>query len=126
MNDAELQDALLWLYASDCGLARALGHEPALRSDCRQAIWERLVLNEVELHVWISRLARDAFLSEQALASGHGIDDACEFWSWFDHTMWTTTGYNSPWKSSSAAYRHTAPSRTARALSSDGVSVASC
>ena len=34
-------------------------------------------------------MVRDVFLSESALQQGHGIDEACEFWSWFDHTMWT-------------------------------------
>jgi hypothetical protein len=88
MNNEELRDALVWLYAVDCELATPAGTEPSLRVDCRQAVWDRLVGNETELRVWISRLVRDVFLSEGALANGHGIDDACEFWSWFDQSMW--------------------------------------
>ncbi len=89
MTNEELREALVWLYARDCGLAAGAGNESALRAECRQAIWDRLVGDEVELRVWISRLVRDVFLSETALANGHGIDDACEFWNWFDQSMWT-------------------------------------
>ena len=89
MTNEELREALVWLYGRDCGLVAAAGNEPALRSECRQAIWDRLVGDEVELRAWISRLVRDVFLSETALSNGHGIDDACEFWNWFDQSMWT-------------------------------------
>ena len=89
MTDDELREALIWLYASDCGLARPTHNDTALRHHCRQAVWDRLVGGEVNLRVWMSRLVREVFLSEAALANGHGIDDACEFWSWFDHAMWS-------------------------------------
>jgi hypothetical protein len=89
MDDRQLGEALVWLYATDCGLVGPAGHEHALRGRCRQGIWDRLVTDDVELRRWLSRLVRDVFLSETALASGHGIDDACEFWTWFDQTMWT-------------------------------------
>jgi hypothetical protein len=89
MTDDQLGDALLWLYAADCGLVGCAGEEAALRTRCRQAVWDRLNDDDAGLRRWISRLVRDVFLSEAALGSGHGIDDACEFWSWFDHTMWT-------------------------------------
>jgi hypothetical protein len=88
MTDEELGEALVWLYARDCGLVAAAGDESGLRARCRQAIWDRLVGDEADLRVWTSRLVRDVFLSETALANGHGIDDACEFWNWFDQTMW--------------------------------------
>jgi hypothetical protein len=91
VTDHELREALVWLYAVDCGLACAHEDESSLRSRCRRAVWDRLVGDGAELRVWISRLVRDVFLSEAALRQGHGIDDACEFWSWFDHTMWTGT-----------------------------------
>jgi hypothetical protein len=29
------------------------------------------------------------YLSDAALADGQGIEEACEFWTWFDQTMWT-------------------------------------
>lgn len=89
VTDHELREALVWLYALDCGLAGPHDDEPSLRSRCRRAVWDRLVGDGAELRVWISRLVRDVFLSESALQQGHGIDEACEFWSWFDHTMWT-------------------------------------
>ena len=105
MTNEELREALVWIYALDCGLVAAVGNEPTLRAECRQAIWDRLVGNEVELRVWISRLVREVFLSETALSNGHGIDDACEFWNWFDQSMWTVG---------------TAPSRTAGSLALQG------
>ncbi|MET0694308.1 MAG: hypothetical protein ABWX96_16875 [Propionibacteriaceae bacterium] len=90
MTDDELRDALVWLYAEDCGLVCSADSEPALRQQARRAVWDRLVADEGQLRVWISQLVRDVFLSDLALASGHGIDDACEFWSWFDQAMWSS------------------------------------
>jgi hypothetical protein len=90
VTDDELREALIWLYADDCGLVCGAGREPTLRQQTRRAVWDRLVADDVELRVWISRLVREVFLSDQALANGHGIDDACEFWSWFDQSMWSS------------------------------------
>jgi hypothetical protein len=92
VTDDELREAVVWLYASDSGLARSAGHEPTLRALCRQAVWDRLVTDEVGLRVWVSKLVRDVFLSDDALRGGFGVEDACEFWSWFDQNMWTRSG----------------------------------
>jgi hypothetical protein len=89
MTDDELSEAVVWLYASDCGLVRVAGHEPTLHALARQAVWDRLIADEDQLRMWVSRLARDVFLSDEALGGGYGIDDACDFWTWFDRTMWT-------------------------------------
>ena len=89
MTDDELGEAVVWLYASDCGLVHVAGHEPVLRAVSRQAVWDRLVADEDQLRVWVSRLVRNVFLSDEALTGGYGIDDACDFWTWFDRTMWT-------------------------------------
>jgi hypothetical protein len=96
VKDDQLGDALLWLYATDCGLVGCAGHEAALRTRCRRAIWDRLTEDDAGLRRWISRLVRDIFLSEPALEAGHGVDDACEFWSWFDQTMWTSPPRRQP------------------------------
>ena len=71
MNNEELRDALVWLYAVDCELATPVGTEPSLRADCRQAVWDRLVGNETELRVWISRLVRDVLTTYRAVRSSH-------------------------------------------------------
>ena len=89
MHDRDLAEAVARLYAIDCGLAGPTGNEAALRDSCRRDVWDRLVQNDVELGVWISRLVRDLFLAEPALAQGHGIHEAYEFWSWFEDNIWS-------------------------------------
>jgi hypothetical protein len=98
MDDQALREAVVWLYARDYGLRcpvpggnpqRATPEgEAALRTRCRQALWDRLVSGRVDLRLWTSRLARELFLSEEALERGLGLEDACDFWIWFDRTMW--------------------------------------
>jgi hypothetical protein len=97
MNDQALREAVVWLYTRDygfsCPVPRADRHpttaegEAALRTRCRRAVAYRL-RSGVDLRLWTARLARDLFLSEQALACGLGLEDACDFWIWFDKTMW--------------------------------------
>jgi hypothetical protein len=98
MDDQGLRDAVVWLYARDYGLRCPVpGGDPqratpegeaALRTRCRQALWDRLVSGRVDLRLWTSRLARELFLSEEALERGLGLEDVCDFWIWFDRTMW--------------------------------------
>ncbi|HET9873876.1 MAG TPA: hypothetical protein VFP89_14925 [Propionibacteriaceae bacterium] len=97
MNDQALRDAVVWLYARDYGFSCPVPRgepagttpdgEAALRSRCGRAIAYRL-RSGVDLRLWTSRLARDVFLSEAALARGLGLEDVCDFWIWFDRTMW--------------------------------------
>jgi hypothetical protein len=106
MDDAALREAVVWLYARDYGLSCPVpGGDPyrttpegeaALRTRCRQALWDRLVSGRVDLRLWTSRLARELFLSEAALERGLGLEDACDFWIWFDRTMWLETAVRDP------------------------------
>lgn len=106
MDDQALRDAVVWLYARDYGLrcpvpggdpARATPEgEAALRTRCRQALWDRLVSGRVDLRLWTSRLARELFLSEDALERGLGLEDVCDFWIWFDRTMWLESVVREP------------------------------
>jgi hypothetical protein len=105
VNDQALRDAVVWLYARDYGFscpvprseldgATAEG-EAALRARCHRAIAYRLMTG-VDLRLWTSRLARDLFLSEAALARGLGLEDVCDFWIWFDKTMWAEAAASQP------------------------------
>ena len=110
MDDQALREAVVWLYARDYGLRcpvpggnpeRATPEgEAALRTRCRQALWDRLVSGRVDLRLWTSRLARELFLSEEALERGLGLEDACDFWIWFDRTMWLEAVVREPHPSS--------------------------
>ena len=90
MNDDALKEALIYLYTHDSqGPVTRGTYEEALRARCRKAIWDRLVEDGLDFRSWISALVRDLYLSDAALADGQGIEEACEFWAWFDQTMWT-------------------------------------
>lgn len=91
MNDDALKEALIYLYTHDSqGPATRGTHEEALRDRCRKAIWDRLIEDKPDFRSWISALVRDMYLSDAALADGQGIEEALEFWAWFDQTMWTS------------------------------------
>jgi hypothetical protein len=97
VNDQALRNAVVWLYARDYGFSCPVPRgepadttpeaEAALRARCRRAIASRL-RSGADLRLWTSRLARDVFLSDAALARGLGLEDVCDFWIWFDRTMW--------------------------------------
>ena len=105
MDEQELREAVIWLYARDygfsCPVPRGdLRHastegEAALRRRCRRAVAVRLTAG-VDLRVWTARLARDLFLSEAALGRGLGLEDVCDFWIWFDRTMWAEAAARVP------------------------------
>ena len=105
MNDQALREAVVWLYTRDygfsCPVPRADLHpvtaegEVALRARCRRAVASRL-RKGVDLRLWTARLARDLFLSEPALACGLGLEDVCDFWIWFDKTMWAAGSARPP------------------------------
>jgi hypothetical protein len=105
VNDAALREAVVWLYARDYGFScpvpqserdgTAPEGEAALRARCRRAIAYRL-MSGVDLRLWTSRLGRDVFLSEAALARGLGLEDVCDFWIWFDRTMWAEAAVCQP------------------------------
>ena len=94
MNDEMLGTALSRLYANDHRTMPGEADASELLALCRQAIRDRLVDDNFDFRVYLSRLVRDLYLSEAALEQGLGIEDACEFWSWFDQTMWPDLGRN--------------------------------
>lgn len=85
MTDEELQAALDGLYAYDTGCIDSGVHDEALRARCIAELHSRLGDHEVASR-YISRLIRDMYLSEAALADGYGIEDAISFTDWLgDH-----------------------------------------
>ena len=94
MNDEMLRSALSSLYANDHWTMPGEADTSELLARCRQAIRDRLLDDNFDFRKYLSRLVRDLYLSEAALEQGRGIEDACEFWSWFDQTMWPDLGRN--------------------------------
>jgi hypothetical protein len=92
VNDEMLRAALSRLY--DHRTMPGEAHASELFALCRQAVRDRLLDDNFEFRIFLSRLVRDLYLSEAALGQGLGIEDACEFWSWFDQTMWPDLGKN--------------------------------
>ena len=90
MNDEMLRVALSRLFDHRTLPGEAYASE--LLALCRQAIRDRLLDDSFDFRMYLSRLVRDLYLSEAALERGSGIEDACEFWSWFDQTMWPDLG----------------------------------
>jgi hypothetical protein len=82
-----LAESLTYLYDNDCETAPTEDHRE-LREACRRAIGDRLSIDVVGFRRYLSCLIRDRYLSDTALDSGSGIEDACEFWGWFDELMW--------------------------------------
>lgn len=76
MSEQELREALDGLFAYDTGAVDSGIHDEALRQKCIAAI-KALPLAPGELvpRLWLSRLVRDRYLSEEALAQGYGIED---------------------------------------------------
>jgi hypothetical protein len=85
-NDDTLTIMLVRLYASDMDRHMSLPNPTATRRACTEAILRRMI--DGELRCYISRLVRDIYLSDNALQAGLGVEEAFEFWQWFDRTMW--------------------------------------
>jgi hypothetical protein len=92
VNDEMLRAALSRLY--DHRTTPGEAHTGELLALCRKAVRDRLLDDNFEFRIFLSRLVRDLYLSEAALEQGLGIEDACEFWFWFDQTMWPDLGKN--------------------------------
>lgn len=88
MTEQELRDALDDLYAYDTGSRQSGIHDEALRQRCINAIAAMpLQPSELVPRLWLSRLIRDMWLSEVALAQGYGIEDAIKFLRWLEEEM---------------------------------------
>jgi hypothetical protein len=89
MDDNDLKEALRTLYAYESGARVELPDLQQLRARCQAAIQDQLFNEDVNFRVWFSCLVRDMYLSDAALTHGTGIEDALEFWNWFDGRMWS-------------------------------------
>lgn len=83
MTEEELRDALDGLYAYDMGSHDSGIKDEALLQKCIAAI-QNLPCDHGELvpRLWLSRLVRDMWLSEESLAQGYGVEDAVSFLRW--------------------------------------------
>lgn len=87
MTDDELRDALEGLFAYDEGATDSGIHDEGLRKRCMQEVEERKALGETLPRLLVSRMVRDMWLSEEALAQGYGIEDAIGFTEWLDRQL---------------------------------------
>ncbi|SDS07051.1 hypothetical protein SAMN04488543_1010 [Friedmanniella luteola] len=100
MRDDVLREALVRLYTADygahCPLTSAAAVLPGcgseLRARCRAELQARLRADADGLRVWLAQTARELFLSEPALRRGLGLEDAADFWGWFDRALWAVPG----------------------------------
>lgn len=88
MGEEELRDALGGLFAYDTGSIDSGIHDEVLRERCKEIIMA-MPVGEYELmpRLWLSRLVRDRYLSEEALAQGYGIEDVFSFVRWLHDEM---------------------------------------
>lgn len=88
MDEKALCEALEGLYAYDGGSLDSGIKDEALRQKCKEYI-KSLPLKSSELvpRLWLSRLVRDMWLSEEALEQGYGIEDALKFLQWLQDEM---------------------------------------
>jgi len=87
MTEQELRDALDGLYAYDTGSVDSGIHDEALRQRCMIELQSRLGPGEAAPRLLLSRMIRDMWLSEEALAQGYGIEDALAFVGWLGDRM---------------------------------------
>lgn len=88
MDDLTFGAALLRLYILTGEAENPGSLEVHLRAECLEEISQRLNGDEDALRAFLSRLVRDAYLTEEAIDEGAGIEDACGFWRWFSDLMW--------------------------------------
>jgi hypothetical protein len=87
MTDEELGDALSGLYAYDTGCTDSGIHDERLRQQCIEEMRSRTGPAEIAPRLLLSRMIRDHYLTEEALARGYGIEDVMSFASWLDEHM---------------------------------------
>ncbi len=87
MSEAELRDALDGLFAYDTGAVDSGIHDENLRARCIAEIHRHFEDDHDAGMLWLSRLTRDMWLSDKALADGYTIEDVQEFIDWLDDRM---------------------------------------
>lgn len=86
MSDEELKEALLGLFAFDTGCTQAKTCDEKLRTRVIEEINKGLVENQL-FTTRMARIARDLWLSDEAIESGYGLEDIRVFINWLDETM---------------------------------------
>lgn len=89
MDDHALATALVLLHdlEEDGGVRRSAA-TMRLRETCLAAVAHRLDADPDAVGRFLCRLVRDAYLSDEAIEGGAGVEDVCQFWHWFDQRMW--------------------------------------
>ena len=83
MTDTELKSALSTLYAADKNNGTA---DETLRATVVTEL--RKDRSESELFsVRVTKIARDLFLSDEAIEQGYGLEDVRDFINWLDEVM---------------------------------------
>lgn len=88
MTDEELRDALDGIYAYDTGAVDSGIRDELLRARCIDHMrqWP-LGAHEAVPRLEVSRLVREMWLSEEALAHGYGIEEVARFTMWLCEQM---------------------------------------
>lgn len=84
LSTDELRDALDGLHAYDSGSTDSGIHDENLR---RRVIDQLHAIGDNEFRLVFSRLIRDMWISEEALAQGYGYEDLLEFCQWLGERM---------------------------------------
>lgn len=87
MDDKELRDALDGLFAYDTGSTDSGIRDEGLRQRCVAELQQRAAPGETAARLFLSRMIRDMWLSDEALEQGYGIEDALEFTDWLGERM---------------------------------------
>ena len=79
MTEEELATALEGLFAYDDGSTQIGTHDPALKARCVTYLDS---LPDDESRALLARIARELWLSDDAIEVGYGLEDAAEFARW--------------------------------------------
>ena len=83
MTDTELKSALSTLYAADKNNGTA---DETLRATVIAELGKDRSESEL-FSVRVTKIARDMFLSEEAIEQGYGLEDIRDFINWLDEVM---------------------------------------
>lgn len=82
MTDEEFREGLDGLFAHDTGCVDSGIKDERLREQCRQVL-----VDHADDAAWLTRLIREMWMSEDAVAAGYGIGDALSFVGWLSDRM---------------------------------------
>lgn len=86
MSDEELLDAVSGLFAYDTGAASSGIRDELLRQKVIEELHKGLGTHQL-YSVRAARIARELFLTDEAIAQGYGLADVAEFIEWLDGPM---------------------------------------